>query len=1796
MPENVLSKYSLDEMTIGDRFKRLSELFESGEIVSINELLGDLEQPEEKELIKRASLLRSFDKTLYTDVLQQSQPDDFVKISFDKFTRNLNVEPIPRTEKVFRVKDGVLQNYLQELRAAPMPPAEIIGAPFLQKLISYYQGNEQEYNLDLLGILILTESAEAEKKFLQLFEAADKNFDLAQCHDILKILEDRQMFLSPNLAQLSQQKRQYLKARNLFAADYFKTNFHYPRQTIVQEFSDLLKESATNLPRWIFHLHATGGMGKTMFIQWLIARYCIPEPRKIPVARLDFDYLHLPTAESYPWLLILAIVEQLNQQIENSPFNEHLSSYWHFIPLLYPPSETPGDSFRADLEEQVRNISEPKIKTILEKTFDALTDSGFQNPFVIVLDTLEEMILHHGEKLIAVLNQLETIHKIYPPMRLLLSGRYPLGARLKKFKNQFDKHTITLELKPFAEEESRAYLVEKRNLENEAIIEAIIEKCEDEKRQGSNPFKVSLFADLYQQKEVKTPEEILSYPRTDFAYLIERIIDRIKEPSVQWLLRYAVIPRQFTFDIFEKVLAYHLERELIEKQNKDQPNENLPEKYANRKIWKDEKAKKLVLQSIWKDLKNYASASSWIIFDAGGSASPRLHPDVVIPMRILLEKHKKIFNLLNSDAARYFKRKAKSAEDEKLWAQSICEVIYHVFQLEGATAAGFWRRQLSSVKSKRNPHIRRKIAKEITGNDYVDEDGNPILKKDGQYLVAPPDLLEAHYRAVEASVALIVKLNPTDQASEWANIRKHLTRAQQLRRKKIHTSEDYQLPFVEFIIRRLADQMRHTKVNLKVAIPLLENATRTTTDGQMLLSLEIQLADALVRQSDKQALKHYEKALRIRKTIKYRQIDECEIFLRIGRWHHDQKDFLKAESFYRKALNLTNREKNLAVRQNALRYLADINLELGQYDAAVNRLEEVKQITKNTGEENFLLDALFLAQVQARTLFEPLQALKEITPYLDISGTLRERAALNELHGDILGILMRFDDALTRLEKATQLWTKAANTIGADRVRMLRIGLQVFEIGNYNEASALFNSWEKEAVKTDLEIVCRVRLFRILFEFRNGNQKTARELWRKMAKDSKISQSPRLLVRVLATGMILGFGDASIVRSFITELRKVKPVSARLPLLEVFCYADSFLTLSAGARRAIKKLIAVESKGRDIVPHAILRAYVLNCCGKTELAREILDKAGQEARQQKNSFAYRNVLLAKDRLGGAFVAGDNLFDSSFLQDFADYPNLCAAGYLEQARRFFTNNEIQKCRGNLAYAQEILKKPGSLTTQLDAKANELKAHMEQATGNFRTARFSFNSALSVYEKLGNKPAVARMQQFLPEVRRQVSEDKNVSTLRLNSTPKTLQVEFYFNDVPEHQESFTLKNQNASASTQDRLLQAMTSSIGDISPLYLFSKLLTGNLNKIENEIGKILFSEKFIKTFKDQSQKSYLRLDSLSSSLAKMPWELSRLQNRAVNSLCRYFYRSASDTVSDSEKVKWQQIALRHLIDPKTYIDGVYGRKTEASLDKLKKKFNLPNNLSQSQLYIHLAKLLGKDRGKRNTKVLLIFPSREQQILSARGLDVFTPMDSWYQTPNIGVDMISEAGIGYLKRTMQRVQPDIVHILSSYRVVPETEQIFLDFGFDESNRPISQSSFQTDESSLIYGSAAFLNDAFALLPDAKMRPLLILDAIRPPGITETIHQLLYRNTFAAQVFQLGNTSGIIAMGLAANRRSQKMIQEKLVERLCSVKSFGDVVNSLRRLSDSENLEDRIATAGIALFTNEPLLTVLSSETR
>jgi peptidoglycan hydrolase-like protein with peptidoglycan-binding domain len=428
-----------------------------------------------------------------------------------------------------------------------------------------------------------------------------------------------------------------------------------------------------------------------------------------------------------------------------------------------------------------------------------------------------------------------------------------------------------------------------------------------------------------------------------------------------------------------------------------------------------------------------------------------------------------------------------------------------------------------------------------------------------------------------------------------------------------------------------------------------------------------------------------------------------------------------------------------------------------------------------------------------------------------------------------------------------------------------------------------------------------------------------------------------------------------------------------------------------------------------------------------------------------------------------------------------------------------------------------------------------------------------------------------------VERPIERDATDLLMEMKATPRQLQLEFYVDDLK--------RSSGWIRETSYRpLIKLVKAEIRDRSALYKLSKLLTNLTKETRNDLGNIIVNTLVQLDLMARDRKiGDFHLDSLSPALAKIPWELATYKNKSSLDLFRYFYRSAEGPSHKSQSVRWLQLAVNDLGVTNTSVDGMFGPITQAALDTLRKKNKWPASLRGAALMTEIGELLVRNKPKRDTRALIMRSKDSKSRTRTSSMLDWIYNDCYFnvQTIDPGVD---------LKPVLAKFRPDVIHIECAFREVPGSGEIYLDFlqKLNETSSP-DKPKFQPLSPSL-------LNHVLATAPDSKLRPLVILDARAPSTITEAVHQLFYRNAYAAQLFQAGQVSAVIAMGLTLNFDLYQKQLFELVSDLSNTRTFGEVTNSLRSSSQSSNLADKIGSEGIALFTNEPWLTVLTPERR
>jgi hypothetical protein len=360
---------------------------------------------------------------------------------------------------------------------------------------------------------------------------------------------------------------------------------------------------------------------------------------------------------------------------------------------------------------------------------------------LVIFDTFEELFLHYRHGLKGFFEMLISAHAACPGLRVLITGRYPiLTEKLtesvqnddkKKPEAWIEKVQAVLEpfeLKPLIEDERMRFLTDVCHVPADRPLAAIAKKSD------GNPFILSLFGELALSRPLLTEKDVEDCPDVLFAYLIERVIDRIPDAeetekdddetrnrkriqrAIRWLLRYAVVPSRLTREVFNGVLPKYLREEMAGQTNLDNPNDLGPAgKSRLKKPWR-QMAKDFNLDQVWTALGDYASTSSWIIKTEDGF---QLQPEVVVPMRELLRKNPEkfpIFDTLHLACARFYEDLAKS--DRKRVGELLGEAVYHHFQREGQNAAPWWP-ILSQLAT--SPAAMKTLCQRILGRDFVDD-------------------------------------------------------------------------------------------------------------------------------------------------------------------------------------------------------------------------------------------------------------------------------------------------------------------------------------------------------------------------------------------------------------------------------------------------------------------------------------------------------------------------------------------------------------------------------------------------------------------------------------------------------------------------------------------------------------------------------------------------------------------------------------------------------------------------------------------------------------------------------------------------------------------------------------------------------------------------------------------------------------------------------------------------------------------------------------------------------------------
>ncbi len=622
--------------------------------------------------------------------------------------------------------------------------------------------------------------------FADRYSAADDRNELSHCRALLESVRAQVNARGQEFNQIYRDYTRSLEARMMFVEALQKTSFYVDRKEAQANIERMISRE-TQAP-WIFHLHATGGLGKTTLLNRTIARDLVR--RRIPCAYADFDDDEVKRVVSQPFRLLALILRQWTAQMTDEVFVSAANGLKGLDDIHLWDNGMLGG---LRLQLQGAQASFPQL---------------MNRPIVVMLDTLEELTLSRAAWLKGCIEALASLHEFLPKLTLILSGRYNMAERGQDLPPETAR---IYELGHFIRDEALVYL-RLRKLSNRDMQEAILDRAAASTEKGVtyNPFKLALMAELVLERDDLSPDDVRKLPSADIAYLVERVILRIQSTPLRWMIRYASVARRFTQEFLKQVLLPPLKTALqgkAEDLSTTNPDERI-QKYLDSKVpWEPNPAlaEGLDGDALWTELKEYARARGWISLGDSNDVM-RLHPEVVDPVRELL-RPERVYRTLQQEARDYF---LESWNKSKRAADAV-EATFHARELDDGGAESLWRHMLMEAQTAGDLPGAYEIAKEATQYVISPEQREPYYPK----WFAEAHVFCAKLKALEAGIDF------TPQDDRWDTFVDHLAEA-----KRTHPKS------VPSYLAVLVSAVRDNKTDLDRALALDEGLTQESLPAE----------------------------------------------------------------------------------------------------------------------------------------------------------------------------------------------------------------------------------------------------------------------------------------------------------------------------------------------------------------------------------------------------------------------------------------------------------------------------------------------------------------------------------------------------------------------------------------------------------------------------------------------------------------------------------------------------------------------------------------------------------------------------------------------------------------------------------------------------------------------------------------------------------------------------------------------------------------------------------------------------
>lgn len=1699
-------------------------------------LLGGLLDPVDERTLLRAAVPRAFSRPLFNEVLRF--PGDTLELD-DLVERDL-VEALPRSRS-FRVRASDRARLLDRwwADAGRSPAIDDVPDDLRDLAIQLVDRLHDSDPVETLHLLRLVDQRQAENDFRRLYATADADFALGRCQDLIDALggPERVDLLNRHLRWLREDHQCYVDARLRWRADYYASSRFLERDAPVASLRHLLGPTG---PRTL-QIVAAGGMGKTLLQRWFLSRVCVPQPQRSPCARVDFDVVKPAVAVRNPWLLLVEMVRQLDPQVPNSPFGEIVREHERYLPVLL------GDPADPDASTAIPPVALPET---VERIVSELARLSAERPAVVVLDTMEEVTLNAVAPVAGLLDLLAEVHARCPAIRLVLAGRYDLRRAAG---HPLLREMSTIELEPFTGAEAQQFLTEVCDVPAGPVAEAVVA------RSAGLPFALGLYAEVLRLNPEMGPDAILAYDEPSLLYLVKRVIRRIQDPRVRWLLRYGVVARRLTLDFVDQVMAPHLRHGMSGEGESDDPSVDRGlasegEDFSDDRVMRsggedlfrsdvlDSAEDELDTAAVWARLRDYASSSSWVANEGTEPETLVFHVQVRRPMRKVLSDHP-VFRMLHEDAAKYFVE--RSEVDPDRWAHWRSEALYHQVQMAVPAAIEAWRGTLNDAVDHGGWGAREEVAEALLKAENAadaDLDGLP-----GGHPLSDEQRGEAHFEVAMSAVGSTTVPGAQHRDAAWDRAEQALLRAQAL-----CGTDNLGALYGYGPVATAEASILLGRGDRSAALEIVERALEHEEDSRQRLTL-LMIAFESAEDPDEVHARAQQAAVEARRNRD--TLTEARILDRLAALDVVQGQVADAITHVAQAIEIADDEsvgRTLRLRVASLQLLAGRPNELLRMAA----LETAGPWSERQAWSVLVARAL-------RQVRRPESAVRKCDEVLDsrLSNSLAG-ADLLEQRGLAYGDLLAIGPAAADLAEAASVRRQAGRDDLARATQLELVRLHMRRTGDLRAAAVTLGGARDGAGEDDLD----VEFARVEAELhgRRGRRGEAGDVIGSTLLSLASAAPPPIVVAVCATGLAFGpvGRQADLVDEMLPWLAKITPVGARLRALNDLRFGANLLGVDESHYQRLADLLPADGARTDPMDVAVgdlVRAEVGRLFGQSEEATSTLGEACErlafgsleyswiewlarvEGLSNLTTFERANALA--DRLGEVridFSSRDMRFDERLADELTGWSALATVARVRLAELFLAYPQASLARRLLD--QVAGDRDSVLGTVWDARAAHAEVRLARLVGDADLERRFQAEALALYDSIGDDVAYEALRR-----RTTLTTDPVEGQLAVS-----IHVRVALDD--ERRPVIDRRSPGGDPTAVPRPL-AFRPTGRVASDLNAFARAFTHDWQAEARLLAPVLIDGEMVE------------LEIADRYLSSLPWEVAL---------------AISDPAPDpgTELVRTLGIdhARRNLA---TYVASLIGptdgqaSTTPSGLAQLLRQVRAEEGLSGPPvLDRRTLDILHRrvPRSQASLEVLVARPTASSEISSSRGSqsEGFDVVEA-YRSHGYRVSVVEEASPDDLKAVIARQRPQVVHLAG--RLEPDAGGYAIDIGSSDrlGGRP----------------RLIEVRQLSSLLSSRRLpAPIVVFEPARPSAPAEAVRHLLLRNAFASQLLALSDTSAIVATGLFDWHGWQTF--NGLVEALADEASLLDACAVARakhaRNGDDPSVTDVIGTAAIALFVD------------